>query len=181
MNLIATEISGVVIIEPDVFHDERGFFLETYQAEKYRKGGIIEDFVQDNHSQSAQGILRGLHGQRRHPQGKLIRVVEGEVYDVAVDIRPGSPTFGRHVAVTLSASNFRQLYIPPGFAHGFCVISAQAQLEYKCTDFYHPDDEFTIAWNDPALGVAWPITQPILSPRDTAALSWENYRRSIME
>jgi dTDP-4-dehydrorhamnose 3,5-epimerase len=169
MQFIATDIEGPVIIEPDVHRDARGFFLETYHAEKYRDGGINALFVQDNQSRSAGNILRGLHGQLRHPQGKLIRVIEGEVYDVAVDLRRNSPTFGRHVATRLSAENFRQFFIPPGFAHGFCVLSDAAQIEYKCTDFYRPDDEFAVAWNDPEIGISWPVAEPVLSERDRNA------------
>jgi len=166
MRFVRTEIPEVVIVEPDVFGDERGFFLESYHAEKYRNGGIDATFVQDNHSRSVAGTLRGLHLQRKRPQGKLLRVVEGEIYDVAVDVRPDSPTFGRWVGITLSAENFRQTYVPPGFAHGFCVTSAFAQVVYKCTDLYDPDEEIGIAWNDPALGIVWPVTNPLLSARD---------------
>jgi dTDP-4-dehydrorhamnose 3,5-epimerase len=161
-----TELPGVLIIEPDVYRDGRGYFLETYHADKYRAGGITAPFVQDNHSRSAGGTVRGLHLQLRHPQGKLIRVIEGEIYDVAVDVRRGSPTFGRFVGVTLSADNFRQCYVPAGFAHGFCVVSPLAQVEYKCTDVYDPAGEIGIAWDDPALGIPWPAIEPILSERD---------------
>lgn len=167
MRVLPTELPGVVIIEPDVHRDGRGFFLETYHADRYRDHGIPGPFVQDNHSQSVAGTLRGLHLQLRRPQGKLIRVVEGEVFDVAVDVRRGSPTFGRWVSVTLTADNFRQCYVPPGFAHGFCVVSPIAQLEYKCTDLYDPASEIGIAWNDPAIGISWPVTDPILSQRDS--------------
>jgi dTDP-4-dehydrorhamnose 3,5-epimerase len=166
VRLVSTEIPGVVVIEPDVHADGRGFFLETYSAERYRAHGISAPFVQDNHSQSIAGTLRGLHLQIRHPQGKLIRVVEGEIFDVAVDVRRGSPTFGRWVGVSLTASSFKQLYVPPGFAHGFCVVSTIAQVEYKCTDIYDPASEIGIAWNDPAIGISWPVTSPILSARD---------------
>jgi dTDP-4-dehydrorhamnose 3,5-epimerase len=161
-----TALPGVVVIEPDIHPDGRGFFLETYHAEKYREHGIEGPFVQDNHSRSIAGTLRGLHLQLRRPQGKLIRVIEGEVFDVAVDVRRGSPTFGRWVGLTLSAENFAQCYVPPGFAHGFCVVSPIAQVEYKCTDLYDPSSEIGIAWNDPALGIAWPLERPILSARD---------------
>jgi dTDP-4-dehydrorhamnose 3,5-epimerase len=161
-----TALPDVIVIEPDVYRDARGFFLESYHCEKYRHGGIESRFVQDNHSQSAGGTLRGLHFQTRRPQGKLIRVIEGEIYDVAVDLRRGSPTFGKWVSVTLSANNFKQCYVPPGFAHGFCVVSPSAQVEYKCTDLYDPGDERGLMWNDPALGIAWPIDQPVLSDRD---------------
>jgi dTDP-4-dehydrorhamnose 3,5-epimerase len=168
MEFIPTALPGVISVEPDVYKDARGFFLETWQEQKYRAGGIAGPFVQDNHSLSQEGTLRGLHLQCRHPQGKLVRVVEGEVFDVAVDVRRGSPTFGRWVGVTLSAENFRQFYIPPGFAHGFCVLSERGQLLYKCTDFYHPEDELTIAWNDPQIGIAWPLAEPLLSAKDAA-------------
>lgn len=170
MQFFSTDLPGVILVEPDVFRDARGFFLETYHAEKYRAGGIRESFVQDNHSRSVQGTLRGLHAQRERPQGKLVRAIEGEIFDVAVDIRRGSPSFGRWVGYRLSAEDFRQLYVPPGFAHGFCVLSAWAEVEYKCTDFYDPSDELSLAWNDPQIGIAWPIDQPLLSARDQAAL-----------
>jgi dTDP-4-dehydrorhamnose 3,5-epimerase len=159
-------IPGVLIIEPDVHHDARGFFLETYHADRYRQHGIAGPFVQDNHSRSEIGTLRGLHLQLRRPQAKLVRVIEGQIFDVAVDVRRGSPTFGRWVSAVLSASDFRQVYIPPGFAHGFYVLSASAQVEYKCTDVYAPDDEIGIAWDDPTLSIAWPPGDRILSDRD---------------
>jgi dTDP-4-dehydrorhamnose 3,5-epimerase len=162
----ATDLSGVLVVEPDVHRDGRGFFLETYHAEKYRAAGIDGPFVQDNHSHSIAGTLRGLHLQVRRPQGKLIRAVEGEIFDVAVDVRVGSPTFGRWVGVTLSAENFRQCYVPAGFAHGFCVLSQIAQIEYKCTDLYDPADEIGVAWDDPAIAIPWPVREPILSHRD---------------
>jgi len=161
-----TDIPGVLIVHPAVHHDGRGFFLETYHADRYREHGITEPFVQDNQSRSVAGTLRGLHLQLQRPQGKLIRVIEGEVFDVAVDVRRGSPTFGRWVAVTLSADNFKQCYIPRGFAHGFYVVSPVAQVEYKCTDFYDPSSEIGIRWNDPALNIPWPSADPILSDRD---------------
>ena len=166
MRFVSTALQGVVIVEPDVYRDGRGYFLEIYHAERYREAGIEGPFVQDNHSRSVGGTLRGLHLQRQRPQGKLIRVIEGEIYDVAVDVRRGSPTFGRWVAVTLSAENFKQCYLPAGFAHGFCVVSPVAQVEYKCTDFYDPADEVGVAWNDPALAIAWPVAAPIVSERD---------------
>ena len=166
MRFVQTDLPGVLVIEPDVYQDPRGFFLETYHAAKYRDGGIAAPFVQDNHSRSIRGTLRGLHLQPGRPQGKLIRVVEGEIYDVAVDVRRRSPTFGRWVAVTLSAENFKQCYVPPGFAHGFCVLSQDAQVEYKCTDLYEPASEIGVAWNDPTLSIPWPIAQPLLSDRD---------------
>jgi dTDP-4-dehydrorhamnose 3,5-epimerase len=166
VRVVSTDLPGVLIIEPDVHQDTRGFFLETYHAAKYQAAGISDSFVQDNHSRSVQGTLRGLHLQLRRPQGKLVRVIEGEVFDVAVDVRVGSPTFGRWVGVTLSAANFLQCYVPPGFAHGFAVVSPVAQVEYKCTDVYDPDGELGIAWNDPAIGIDWPIAEPLLSARD---------------
>jgi len=166
VKFLPASIPGVVVIEPDVHRDPRGFFLETYHTEKYQAGGIAGVFVQDNQSRSAGGTIRGLHLQRKHPQGKLIRVIEGEIFDVAVDVRRGSPTFGKWVGVTLSAENFRQCYIPQGFAHGFAVVSAVAQVEYKCTDIYDAPSEVGIAWDDPAIGITWPVTNPVLSDRD---------------
>ena len=167
MRVVSTAVAGVLIVEPDIHADGRGFFLEAYHAERYRQHGIAGPFVQDNHSRSVGGTLRGLHLQVRHPQGKLIRVIEGEIFDVAVDVRRGSPAFGRWVGVALTAENFKQVYVPPGFAHGFCVVSAIAQVEYKCTDIYDPASEIGVAWNDPALGISWPLTQPLLSKRDS--------------
>jgi dTDP-4-dehydrorhamnose 3,5-epimerase len=169
VNFLPAELPEVIVIEPDVYRDPRGFFLETYQAEKYRVNGIGAAFVQDNHSRSVHGTLRGLHAQLRAPQGKLVRVIEGEIYDLALDIRRGSPSFARWVGITLSAENFRQCYIPPGFAHGFCVLSPVAQVEYKCTALYDPQDEFTIRWDDPALGIPWPVASPLLSEKDRRA------------
>ena len=166
MKFVPAEIPGVIIVEPDVHTDVRGFFLETYHAEKYRTGGIVDVFVQDNHSRSAGGTIRGLHLQLRRPQGKLIHVIEGSIFDVAVDVRRGSPTFGKWVGVTLSADNFKQCYIPKGFAHGFAVTSPIAQVEYKCTDVYDASSEIGIAWDDPDLGITWPIAHPVLSERD---------------
>jgi len=169
MRFIQTEVPGVVIIEPDVHRDGRGFFLETYHQARYSEAGIQGPFVQDNHSHSLQGTLRGLHAQVRRPQGKLVRAVQGEMFDVAVDIRRGSPTFGRWFGVTLSGENFRQLYIPPGFAHGFCVLSERVDVEYKCTDVYDPAGEIGVAWDDPAIAVAWPIGNPMISDKDRRA------------
>jgi dTDP-4-dehydrorhamnose 3,5-epimerase len=172
MKFFATAIPGVTVIEPQVFRDERGFFLETYQQRKYHEAGINAVFVQDNHSRSQRGSIRGLHAQLRRPQGKLISVIEGEVYDVAVDIRRGSPYFGQWVGAWLSAENFRKIYIPPGFAHGFCVTSEAAQVTYKCTDFYDPEGEISVQWNDPELKINWPLEEiysPILSKKDIAA------------
>jgi len=166
VRVVPTEIPDVVVVEPDVHLDGRGFFLETYHADKYLAHGIAGPFVQDNHSRSGVGTLRGLHLQLIRPQAKLVRAIEGEIYDVAVDVRRGSPTFGRFVAVTLTAENFKQCYVPPGFAHGFCVVSPTAQVEYKCTDLYDPASEIGIAWNDPAIAIAWPVREPLLSARD---------------
>jgi dTDP-4-dehydrorhamnose 3,5-epimerase len=164
-----TPLSGVIVVTPKVFRDPRGCFMETYHAAKYREAGIPAVFVQDNLSRSIRGTLRGLHAQRRRPQGKLIRVVEGEIFDVAVDIRRGSSTFLGWVGVHLSGENARQCYVPPGFAHGFCVLSDHAVVEYKCTDFYDPADELGILWSEPSIGVAWPVDDPILSPKDGGA------------
>lgn len=164
-----TALPEVMVITPDVYRDARGLFLETYHDRKYREAGIAAPFVQDNQSRSVQGTLRGLHAQRRRPQGKLIRVVQGEIFDVAVDIRRASPTFGRWVATCLSGENLRQCYVPPGFAHGFCVQSDVAVVEYKCTEFYDPADELVLIWNDPDIGIQWPITDPSLSAKDGAA------------
>jgi dTDP-4-dehydrorhamnose 3,5-epimerase len=168
MRVVPTDLPGVLILEPIVYRDARGFFLETYHAGRFGQAGIVGSFVQDNHSRSAGGVLRGLHAQRRKPQGKLVRAVLGEVFDVAVDIRPGSPTFGRWTGVTLDAASFRQLWIPPGFLHGFCVMSEWAEIEYKCTALYDRDDEIGVVWNDPDIGIVWPIANPALSPKDAA-------------
>ena len=171
MRFTPTRLPGVVLVEPRVFRDDRGFFLETYHRDRYREGGIDGEFVQDNHSRSIRNTLRGLHAQEPNPQGKLVRCIEGEIWDVAVDIRRGSPTFRQWVGVTLSADNFRQLWVPPGFAHGFCVLSEEAQVEYKCTALYSPDDELGIAWDDPDLDIAWPLEgSPLLSQKDREAL-----------
>jgi dTDP-4-dehydrorhamnose 3,5-epimerase len=166
VQFVPTALPEVIVVEPDVHQDPRGFFVETYHAGKYRAGGIPGPFVQDNHSRSARNTVRGLHLQLQRMQGKLIRVIEGEIFDVAVDVRRGSPTFGTWVGVNLSASSFRQVYVPPGFAHGFCVLSDGAQVEYKCTDLYDPASEIGIAWNDPAIGITWPVVDPLLSERD---------------
>lgn len=165
-----TDLPGVLLIEPKVFGDERGYFLETWSAERYASEGIGVRFVQDNMSKSRRGTLRGLHLQNPFSQGKLVHVVSGEVFDVAVDVRVGSPTFGRHYGATLSETNKRQLYIPPGYAHGFCVTSEEAIFCYKCTEVYHPEAEVTIAHDDPALGIPWPISSPTLSSKDLAGL-----------
>jgi dTDP-4-dehydrorhamnose 3,5-epimerase len=172
MKTVTTSIPDVLIIEPRVFEDKRGFFMETWHRQKFREMGIDYDFVQDNHSKSPRGTLRGLHYQIQHPQGKLVRVIAGEVFDVAVDIRKSSPTFGKWVGVTLSASNKRMLWVPPGFAHGFYVTSDHAEFTYKCTDLYMPQHERAIIWNDPDIAISWPLTNstaPLLSEKDENA------------
>jgi dTDP-4-dehydrorhamnose 3,5-epimerase len=169
MQITPLAIPDVILIEPKVFQDDRGFFLETFQAEKYRSVGITIPLVQDNHSGSREGVLRGLHYQIRKPQGKLVSAIVGEVFDVAVDLRRSSPTFGRWVGATLSSQNHRQLWVPPGFAHGFYVLSEWAEITYKVTDFYDPQGERTLIWNDPQVGIDWPLPdgqKPILSPKD---------------
>lgn len=170
MKVTKTKLKDCVIIEPNVFGDDRGFFLETFQLARYRdEAGITLPFVQDNHSRSARGVLRGLHFQKTKPQGKLVRVVKGEVFDVAVDIREGSSTFGEWEGVILSEENKRQFWVPPGFAHGFVVLSDIADFEYKCTDYYDPTDEGSILWSDPDLKISWPLSDPILSQKDISA------------
>ena len=178
MNVTPTAtLPDVLIIDPRVLRDDRGFFVETYHAPRYRAAGIDVAFVQDNHSRSVRDTLRGLHWQvAPHAQAKLIRVLDGEILDVAVDVREGSPTFGHWEAVTLSADNFRQLFIPAGFAHGFLVLSEHAEIEYKCSDIYHPASERGLMWNDPALGIDWPTTAPILSARDQGHPSFAAWR-----
>jgi len=166
VRFIEADLKDVILIEPDAHEDRRGFFLELYHAQKFAEAGISCGFLQDNYSRSVRGTLRGLHYQLKNPQGKLVFVVEGAIFDVAVDIRRESPTFGKWLGVELSADNKRQLYIPPGFAHGFCVLSESAGLVYKCTDFYSPADERGIIWNDRALGITWPVATPLLSPKD---------------
>jgi dTDP-4-dehydrorhamnose 3,5-epimerase len=168
LKMTALDIPGVLVIESTPFRDHRGLFCETYHAERYAQAGLVERFVQDNFSRSVRGTLRGLHYQEPHAQGKLVMVLEGAVYDVVVDIRRGSPTFGKWQGFDLSSDNFRQLYVPPGCAHGFCVISDQAGVLYKCTDFYSPQDERGIVWNDPMLAISWPVTSPLLSAKDQA-------------
>jgi len=175
MQVSKTALAGVVVIEPDVHRDARGFFLETYHETQYMDAGLEDRFVQDNHSRSSRNVLRGLHLQVHHPQGKLVRVVNGVVWDVAVDIDPLSVTFKKWYGVELSGENYRQLYIPPGYAHGFVVLSEQADLVYKCTAFYAPGDEVGILWNDPELGIDWPVREPILSDRDAANISLARY------
>jgi len=172
MKVLDTSIQGCFIIQPRVFEDSRGFFLETYQEERYAKMLNTElPFVQDNHSRSQVGVLRGLHFQKTKPQGKLVRVVCGEVFDVAVDVRPDSPTFRQWQGVYLSEQNKKQLWVPPGLAHGFAVVSEIADLEYKCTDYYDPADEACLAWDDPVLNIDWPINNPILSDKDKRGVS----------
>lgn len=174
MNIISTSIPGVLLIEPKVFQDERGFFLESYQRNHFKEAGIDADFVQDNHSKSRYGTLRGLHYQIRQPQGKLVRVIAGEIFDVAVDLRRNSPTFGKWIGDFLSAENKRMLWVPPGFAHGFFVTSSSAELLYKATDYYAPEWERTIAWDDPTINIRWPIQNeaPILSAKDRTGKSF---------
>ncbi|HEX4347224.1 MAG TPA: dTDP-4-dehydrorhamnose 3,5-epimerase [Vicinamibacterales bacterium] len=166
MVVTKASLPEVLLVKPDVHRDARGFFLETYHALRYAEQGVAVTFVQDNHSRSEINTIRGLHLQLRRPQGKLIRVIEGEIFDVAADVRRGSPTFGKWVGTVLSAENVLQCYVPPGFAHGFAVTSAFAQVEYKCTEFYDPSDELGLAWDDPTLAVRWPVERPVLSARD---------------
>ena len=166
MKVIPSKIPEVLIIKPQIFADDRGFFYESYNLAKFQKAGILPKFIQDNHSRSIKNTLRGLHYQINPGQDKLVRVIVGEVFDVAVDIRFGSPTFGKWVAIVLSAENKQQVFIPKGFAHGFCVLSEVAEFEYKCSEFYSPQDERGILWNDPDLGIEWPFDDPILSEKD---------------
>src|SRR5437867_9397155 len=170
MKVTTCEISGLLILEPKVFTDNRGFFLEIFNQTRYREAGLRADFVQDNLSFSGRGILRGLHFQNPKPQGKLLQVLQGEVFDVAVDVRRSSPTFGKWHGLMLYGENKRQFYIPPGFAHGFLVTSESALFQYKCTEFYSPKDEVAIRWDDPAIGIQWPMKDPLLSERDIKAL-----------
>jgi dTDP-4-dehydrorhamnose 3,5-epimerase len=180
MNIIKTKLHGAVIIEPKVFGDERGFFLETFHRSRYRGAGIDITFVQDNHSRSSEGVLRGLHFQKTKPQGKLVRVVRGEVFDVVVDIRKGSVTFGQWEGVILSEENKRQFYVPPGFAHGFVTLSKTADFEYKCSDYYDPSDEGAIRWNDPDIGIDWPVTLPKLSKKDEIAPFFKDFNKALL-
>lgn len=169
MKVVETDLPGVLILEPDRFGDERGFFQETWHHRRYADAGIPGPFVQDNLSLSAKGVLRGLHFQNPDAQGKLVYVLQGEVFDVAVDIRAGSPTFGKWTGTTLSAKNARQFYVPAGFAHGFCVTADRALFAYKCTDFYNPEAEVAIRWDDPEIGIEWPVAEPVVSKKDAAA------------
>lgn len=180
MKFVETPLQDVVVVEPRVFGDERGFFQETWNEQVFREAGYDIKFVQDNHSRSGKGILRGLHYQLEHTQGKLVRVTAGEVYDVAVDLRRNSPTLGQWYGVSLSAENHKMLWVPPGFAHGFYVTSDYADFLYKCTDFYHPASEQTLAWDDPEVGVEWPLPTgepPLLSDKDQHGLSWADAAR----
>lgn len=169
MKVINTKLDTVLVIKPQIFEDKRGFFLESFNKDKYEKAGIKLDFVQDNHSSSSRGVLRGLHFQKNKPQGKLVRVVRGEVFDVAVDLREGSPTFGQWESIILTEKNKLQFWVPPGFAHGFVVLSDTADFEYKCTDYYDSSDEGSLFWNDPELNIPWPIDNPKLSEKDLNA------------
>jgi dTDP-4-dehydrorhamnose 3,5-epimerase len=169
VQFLETPLPGVILIEPRVFGDARGFFMETYRADLFGAHGIDETFVQDNHSRSARGVLRGLHYQEPYPQGKLVRCTRGSLFDVAVDIRRGSPAFGKWYSVTLSEENKSMLWIPPGFAHGFCALTDDAELVYKTTEIYRPEHDRAIRWNDPEIGVEWPISDPSLSAKDAAA------------
>lgn len=180
MNLIKTKLPGVIIIEPDMYGDARGFFMETWNKARYAQSGLPDCFVQDNLSFSTKGVLRGLHFQNPNYQGKLVYVLQGEVFDVAVDIRVGSPSFGQWVGVILSDMNKRQLYIPEGFAHGFCVTSETVLVAYKCTDFYNPRAEEGIIWNDPDIGIDWPLSKPILSQKDEAYKMLKDISREML-
>jgi dTDP-4-dehydrorhamnose 3,5-epimerase len=182
MKVIPTKFPGVLILEPQVFTDARGYFLESYNRKRYVEVGIVEEFMQDNLSYSGRGVLRGLHFQNPNAQGKLVYVVEGEVFDVAVDIRVGSPDFGKWIGIILSAENKRQFYIPPGFAHGYQVMSETALLAYKCTGFYAPDSERSLLWSDPDIGISWPVQRPVLSARDANASTLAGFdRRTLPE
>lgn len=179
MNVLTTKLPGVVIIEPKVFGDDRGFFLETYNENRYKAAGIPLSFVQDNQSRSQKNVLRGLHFQKTKPQGKLVRVTAGEVLDVAVDIDPTSKTFGQYESIILNETNKRQFYVPPGYAHGFLVLSDTADFHYKCTDYYDPSDEGGIIWNDSQVNIDWGITEPLLSEKDKVLPSLEKYSKEI--
>ena len=179
MKVSSCEIEGLLIFEPKMFGDSRGFFLETWNLHRYAEAGLNVDFVQDNLSLSRRGILRGLHFQQPNPQGKLVYVIEGEVFDVAVDLRRNSTTFGKWFGMTLSGENRLQFYLPPGFAHGFAVTSETALFAYKCTDFYAPRNEVTIAWNDPDVGVCWPVPDPQLSEKDKSGLRLRDLPRDL--
>ena len=178
MNIKETKLKGCVVIQPTVFYDDRGFFFEAFQAERYSEtAGISQPFVQDNYSRSSRDVLRGLHFQKSRPQGKLVSVLKGEVFDVAVDLRPSSPTFGQWEAVILSDQNKFQFWVPPGFAHGFVVLSASADFAYKCTEYYDPEDEYSLLWSDPDLDIPWPVADPILSAKDAKALQLAHFKK----
>lgn len=182
MELIKTPIDGVLLVKPKIFGDTRGYFVETWQKQRYEECGIDLPFVQDNHSKSSKGMLRGLHFQKNHPQGKLVMVSYGEVFDVAVDIRENSPTFGKWYGAILNQENQNQLWIPPGLAHGFVVLSDVAHFHYKCTDYYHPNDEGSIRWNDPELAIDWPIDfEPLLSEKDSKAPWFKDFRKELFK
>ena len=167
MKVTPAPLEGILLVDPDVHGDERGFFTESYQTDRYHQAGIAASFIQDNHSKSCQHTLRGLHAQLSHPQSKLVRVVQGAVLDVVVDLRPNSPSFGQWFSIELSARNFRQIFVPIGFAHGFCVLSPTAEVEYKCSDIYDPSQEICLRWDDPEVGIEWPTASPLLSEKDT--------------
>jgi len=169
VNFVPTDLQGVFVIEPVVHRDDRGFFVETYHSAKYAEAGLTLPFVQDNHSKSSKGTLRGLHAQWRRPQGKLVRCLDGAIWDVAIDMRRGSPTWARWFGVELTSENFKQIYVPPVFLHAFVVLSETAEVEYKCTDLYDPGGELGVAWNDPEIGIDWPIDEPVLSEKDATA------------
>lgn len=179
MNVTETDLPGVLIITPRVFEDDRGFFKESWHEARYANAGLPERFVQDNHSYSSKNVLRGLHSQIKHPQGKLVGAVTGTIWDVAVNVDPRSKHFKQWVGVELSAANHQQLYIPPGFLHGFVVLSETANVTYKCTDVYTPGDELGVMWNDPEIGIDWPVDQPLLSPADTTNPSLNAYLEQI--
>ncbi|WP_338367071.1 dTDP-4-dehydrorhamnose 3,5-epimerase [uncultured Pseudoalteromonas sp.] len=180
MNVIKTKIKDLLIIEPNIFGDDRGFFYETFQAERYKQIGIDLSFVQDNRSRSSKGVLRGLHFQKNKPQGKLVTVTDGEVFDVAVDLRPKSETFGQYESILLTGENKLQFYVPPGFAHGFCVISNTADFQYKCTDYYDPNDESGLLWSDKELKIQWPISTPLLSEKDKVQPTFNEIKKQLI-
>lgn len=177
MKVEKTNLDGLLILKPKVFNDERGFFLESFNKKRYEEVGIKLEFVQDNHSKSSKGVLRGLHFQKTKPQGKLVRVVKGKVFDVAVDLRKGSPTFGQWKSVILSDENKIQFWVPPGFAHGFLVLSDTADFEYKCTEYYDSDDEGSLLWNDPELNIPWPEKKPKISKKDKMAKKLADFKQ----
>jgi dTDP-4-dehydrorhamnose 3,5-epimerase len=179
VNIVATDLPGLCVIEPKVFHDDRGFFVESFHDEHFAEAGLPAIFRQDNHSRSRRNVLRGLHYQLRYPQGKLVTCVHGEVFDVAVDIRVGSPTFGQWTGLTLRADEPRYVWIPPGFAHGYCALSEVADVTYKCTDIYHADDDHGVLWNDPSIGIRWPIAEPLLSPKDQRHMPLDRSRDDL--